>query len=644
MYSGYINDPDQRAFLKKNLTGDNVLLGAAGTGKTNIAIARVIALSRMENPGNILFISYTNALVNICRDDIKGLFSAFFDRPQIVVSTFHKFISDVHEKIFGRRIRFFNAPSNYIRKALMNCIDRYPEGQQEYAKELNVFIDEIVFLQNFDIRTLEEYENATRSNQKVKYIRKTVRKYYWYVYQEYLHLLRKNHYDCDFDGAAQYFIDSTNGISFTKYKNVFIDEGQDFSPAALKAITKFLDEDGKLLYLGDATQEIYGSKRSWKSVGLSINNKIVRLSKNFRNTIEIGYFAADILDNNKWEDEAGEILYPKDMVEHGKKPAIIKSLLPASTDMAILSYIQLHPDESICIVCYSKDEVRRLYGLLRSLGIVTQRFDNNRDNFFTENKLTITTYYSVKGLEFETVILNNFNSSFFDNIQFFAKDDKEELMSLATKLFYVAVTRAKSNLLIFYDDDLPEIFPRSSSNYEELNIGGINSYFKDKAEQDITEVEIIKEMVKHTFLSKEDLIYKFQTAIIKSTKEIDIQSPWMTNRVVDDLFIDKLERLLVKGVRVKITYGIEDDRNTRNKNLVTDSIVKLLSDRFKKYNNFKLQKGNSHSKILLCDDEFGIITSFNWLSYDGKSSREESGTLTIDAKEINGIRSKIFDF
>ena len=57
MYSGYINDPDQRAFLKKNLTGDNVLLGAAGTGKTNIAIARVIALSRMENPGNILFIS-----------------------------------------------------------------------------------------------------------------------------------------------------------------------------------------------------------------------------------------------------------------------------------------------------------------------------------------------------------------------------------------------------------------------------------------------------------------------------------------------------------------------------------------------------------------------------------------------------------
>lgn len=118
----------------------------------------------------------------------------------------------------------------------------------------------------------------------------------------------------------------------------------------------------------------------------------------------------------------------------------------------------------------------------------------------------------------------------------------------------------------------------------------------------------------------------------------------MTNRVVDDLFIDKLERLLVKGVRVKITYGIEDDRNTRNKNLVTDSIVKTLSDRFKKYNNFKLQKGNSHSKILLCDNEFGIITSFNWLSYDGKSSREESGTLTIDAKEINGIRSKIFDF
>ena len=86
-----------------------------------------------------------------------------------------------------------------------------------------------------------------------------------------------------------------------KYKNIFIDEGQDFSPATLKALVSLLDEDGTLLYLGDATQEIYGSRLSWKSVGLSVRNKITRLNKNFRNTIEIGNFAIDILEKSNFD-------------------------------------------------------------------------------------------------------------------------------------------------------------------------------------------------------------------------------------------------------------------------------------------------------------------------------------------------------
>ena len=58
MYRGFVVDPDQKKFLKKKLEGDNILLGAAGTGKTNLAIAKTIALSYQENPGDILFVSF----------------------------------------------------------------------------------------------------------------------------------------------------------------------------------------------------------------------------------------------------------------------------------------------------------------------------------------------------------------------------------------------------------------------------------------------------------------------------------------------------------------------------------------------------------------------------------------------------------
>lgn len=641
MYRGFVVDPDQKKFLKKKLEGDNILLGAAGTGKTNLAIAKTIALSYQENPGDILFVSFTNALINTCKNDIIDLFasSALFDNPTVRITTFHKLISDIHEEVTGRRIKYLEQHKGFARRALMDCIDSYPEGQQEYIKDLDVFIDEMAFLESFNITSLEEYENTVRSNQRVKVIRKNARKYYWYVYQRYQELVHK-YYDCDFAGAGQYFLNFRQNKDIQKYKNIFIDEGQDFSPAALRAIMSLLDDNGTVLFLGDATQEIYGSRLSWRSLGLNVNNKIVRLQKNFRNSIEIGMFATDILESNKWEDETGEIMYPKDMIGHSRKPTIIKISSLLQRNDAIIEYIKKHDTESICVLFYSKSEVASFSTILRALDIKVQ--DTVNKNFVSNIKVTVSTFYSVKGLEFDTVILANFNSKFLDSINFISKDNKEEISSLATKLFYVATTRAKSNLIIFYDDELPSVFPHDSEYYESISLEKINEPASE--DKPIKVKEVVKEMTKHVFLDKKDMIFKLQTALLRAENELDIQSPWITSRVVDDLFLDKLGRLLEKGVTVKITYGIADDNNTKSKNISTNALVNILNEHFKKYKNFKIKKGNSHSKILLCDDSFAIIGSFNWLSYDGKSDREESGSLIIDEKEINDMRSRIFNF
>lgn len=59
MYNGFVVDKDQLDFVNKDLIGHNILLGAAGTGKTNIAMALLVKLSKKENPGKSLFVSYT---------------------------------------------------------------------------------------------------------------------------------------------------------------------------------------------------------------------------------------------------------------------------------------------------------------------------------------------------------------------------------------------------------------------------------------------------------------------------------------------------------------------------------------------------------------------------------------------------------
>ena len=55
MYSGYVENLEQIEFLKKKLSGHNILLGAAGTGKTNLAIAKIQEIVQQENVGNTLF-------------------------------------------------------------------------------------------------------------------------------------------------------------------------------------------------------------------------------------------------------------------------------------------------------------------------------------------------------------------------------------------------------------------------------------------------------------------------------------------------------------------------------------------------------------------------------------------------------------
>lgn len=50
-----------------------------------------------------------------------------------------------------------------------------------------------------------------------------------------------------------------------------------------------------------------------------------------------------------------------------------------------------------------------------------------------------------------------------------------------------------------------------------------------------------------------------------------------------------------------------------------------------------------HSKIIICDDEYMIIGSFNWLSFGGENSeRSETSTINKNESEIQSKNKKEF--
>ena len=91
----------------------------------------------------------------------------------------------------------------------------------------------------------------------------------------------------------------------------------------------------------------------------------------------------------------------------------------------------------------------------------------SRYNRYTESRsgLTISTFHSLKGLEFKNVIVVCMDDAIFPNFGLIDSKRYDPTITTALKeaevrLWYVAVTRAKENLHVFYAKDNPSLFVR----------------------------------------------------------------------------------------------------------------------------------------------------------------------------------------
>jgi hypothetical protein len=120
-----------------------------------------------------------------------------------------------------------------------------------------------------------------------------------------------------------------------------------------------------------------------------------------------------------------------------------------------------------------------------------------------------------------------------------------------------------------------------------------------------------------------------QHALSTTARRLVIISPWLRRAVVDDAFLTQLDLLLARQVEVFIGWGIsgpngeEEDGDYR--------VRQLLGQLAGRYPNLHFKYlGDTHAKVLLKDQEYVVVTSFNWLSYRGdprRTFRDERGIL-----------------
>lgn len=175
--------------------------------------------------------------------------------------------------------------------------------------------------------------------------------------------------------------------------------------------------------------------------------------------------------------------------------------------------------------------------------------------------------------------------------------------------------------------------------YEDQELGA-----DDRAAIESTTKQLSEAQKELETLQNEDRIlstYEHRPILEQALKEakhsIIIVSPWIKGDGMDNDLISGIEKALQKKVEVHIGYGISKEKEYENW-----SVRKLKNLQSKSYGkHLKIHYlGNTHEKILICDEKFAVVTSFNWMSFKGspdRGFRRETGYLFYNREMVNKL-------
>ena len=137
----------------------------------------------------------------------------------------------------------------------------------------------------------------------------------------------------------------------------------------------------------------------------------------------------------------------------------------------------------------------------------------------------------------------------------------------------------------------------------------------------------------------------------QANKTIIIFSGWLTDYSVNDEFRTKVKSCLNRGVDIIIAWGYKKSGSisSEQKNAGEKSIKEL-----QEWTSLNKTKGTletfyftNHSKILICDTQYAVMGSFNWLSNSGGSTNEERSWIVYNKDfiqdEIVQIMKNLYD-
>lgn len=475
---------EQNAIIRNTSDRIMVIQGAAGSGKTSIALHRIAYLLYHDrknlksssvlvlSPNGVFSDYISHILPELGEENIREMsFDLFaYKRLKNTVSDCEDRYDLIERQIAGlcdekllkeKQSRdFLDRMEGYLvelEDSLMNFRDVEHRGvvkkEQEiielfYFKFMDIpllsrmdavaeyFIDEVETLKGFDLP--EEERDAVKSRFYRMYeTRDLYVLYNRFLKQEGFPSLPQVQYE-----KRKLRYEDVYPILYLKYRletqqedsgvrHLIVDEMQDYSMIQYLIIQKLFK--CKMTILGDREQTMDGDQQDVLTFLPKIFGKDIRrivMNKSYRNTIEIASYANQLAGITEVE-----------LFERHGKPVEEKEFQGLTGALeCVVKELRLEEYETAAVIIRTADEAREAYDILQKK-LEAEGFDTkerlsllHRDSTNFKKGLTVTTFYMAKGLEFDQIF------------SVFPDADRSQIVQRAR---YIAATRALHELYMY---------------------------------------------------------------------------------------------------------------------------------------------------------------------------------------------------
>ena len=450
--------PSQRRLVERRWNGPARVLGAAGTGKTVVAMHRARWLARnLPERGRILFTTFTRNLAADIRHNL-GAICRPEELTRIEVTNLDRWVVRF---LRGRRYEFrivFGRDDRAWQRAL--DLERpdldFPDGFYDDEWEQVV--------QAHAVTTLDEYLRVSRVGRGSR-LNRAARAKTWRVFEEYRTQLAERGLKEVDDAYRDAALLLRNDPAALDYAAVIVDEGQDMGAQAyrlLRAIVPAGADD--LFVVGDGHQRIYGrNKVVLGRCGIDVRGRSRKLRLNYRTTEETRRWAARLLAGRAIDDLDGGSDDDQGITSltRGPEPLLRHFENRDEQSTFIVSYLrQIQAEESslrgVCVVARTRHERDAIGATLGEHDLAHVALEAGAVDSAEEEGVRLATMHRVKGLEFDRVVMASVNADLVPlPAAIEARGDAVERESAETEeraLVYVAATRAKKELLVLSFD------------------------------------------------------------------------------------------------------------------------------------------------------------------------------------------------